>query len=153
MLFLQLGQGVSDFARIGRPHIRKPEHVAPWLRKGHPGRWIAFRQRKNRRTKPLDQVIPILPQLNTVLAGSTLSDPAFLEPAHKRPFMVKGLANWFGERCIKAGALGRARGPRKAGATMGAEYGATAHPLMAIFDWKTIERAEVCLLMFADGGN
>jgi hypothetical protein len=153
MLFLQLGQGVSDFARIGGPHIRKPEHVAATLRKGHPGRWIAFRQHKNRRTKPLDQVIPILPQLKTVLAGSTLSDLTFLETAHKRPFTVKGLGNWFEKRCIKAGVPGRAHGPRKAGATMAAENGATAHPLMAIFGWKTIEQAEVCLLTFADGGN
>ena len=36
-----------------------------------------------------------------------------------------------------------AHGLRKAGATIAAENGATAHQLMAIFGWKTLEQAEV----------
>jgi hypothetical protein len=36
-----------------------------------------------------------------------------------------------------------AHGLRKAGATLAAENGATAHQLMAIFDWSRIAKAEV----------
>ena len=143
MLFLQTGQRLSDVARIGRPHIRKPEHMSPAMRKIHAGRWLAFRQHKNRRRKPVDLVIPILPQLESVLAASTLGDLTFLETAFKRPYTTKGLGNWFERRCIEAGVPGRAHGLRKAGATIAAENGATAHQLMAIFGWKTLEQAEV----------
>jgi hypothetical protein len=134
-------------------------------RKIHPGRWIAFRQYKDRRTKPVDLVIPILPQFETVLAGSMLGDLAFLETTHKRPFTVKELGNWFERRCIEAAVPGRAHRPRKAGATIAAENDAIAHQLMASFGWKTIEQAKILarqqllaggamnLLTFASGGD
>jgi integrase len=143
MLFLLLGQRISDISKIGRPHIRRPEHVAPRLRQIHQGRWIAFRQHKNRAKKPVDLVIPILAQLEVVLEGSPIGRMAFLETEHKRPFTTKGLGNWFGDRCLEAKVPGRAHGLRKAGATIAAENGATAHQLMSIFGWRTIEQAEV----------
>ena len=143
MLFLLLGQRISDIARIGRPHIRRPEHVNPRLRQMHAGRWLAFRQHKNRNRKPVDLVIPILPQLETVLEASSLGRLTFLETDFKRPYTTKGLGNWFERRCIDADVPGRAHGLRKAGATIAAENGATAHQLMSIFGWKTLEQAEV----------
>jgi integrase len=143
MLFLLLGQRISDVAKIGRQHIRRPEHVAPRLREIHPGRWIAFRQHKNRNKRPVDLVIPVLPQLEIVLEASPIGRLAFLETEHKRPFTTKGLGNWFGDRCMEAGVPGRAHGLRKAGATIAAENGATAHQLMSIFGWRTLEQAEV----------
>jgi integrase len=143
MLFLLTGQRLSDVARIGRQHIRKAEHISPVMRQAHAGRWLALRQHKNRNSKPIDLVIPILPQLEAVLAGATLGDMAFLETEHKRPFTTKGLGNWFEKRCLEAKVPGRAHGLRKAGATIAAERGATAHQLMAIFGWKTLEQAEV----------
>jgi integrase len=143
MLFLMTGQRLSDVARIGRPHIRKAEHVSPVMRQIHPGRWLAFRQHKNHKRKPVDLVIPILPQLEDVLTASTLGDLAFLQTEFGRPYTTKGLGNWFERRCIEAKVPGRAHGLRKAGATIAAENGATAHQLMAIFGWKTLEQAEV----------
>lgn len=143
MLFLLLGQRISDVARIGRPHIRRPEHIGPQLRKIHPGRWLAFRQHKNRNSKPVDLVIPILPALETVLAASPCGRLTFLETEFNRPYTTKGLGNWFERRCVEAGVPGRAHGLRKAGATIAAENGASAHQLMAIFGWKTLEQAEL----------
>jgi integrase len=143
MLFLLLGQRISDISRIGRQHIRKPEHISWNMRRLHPGRWLAFRQHKNRKRKPVDLVIPILPQLEAVLAASPVGQLTFLETQFKKPHSTKGLGNWFKRRCIEAGVPGRAHGLRKAGATIAAENGATPHQLMAIFGWKTLQQAEV----------
>lgn len=147
MLFLLLGQRISDVAKFGRQHIRQPRHIAPKLRKIHPGRWLAFRQHKNRNRAPVDLVIPILPQLEAVLQAAkdagTLGTMTFLETAQGKPHTVKGLGNWFADRCVEAGVPGRAHGLRKAGATMSAENGATPHQLMAIFGWKTLSQAEL----------
>lgn len=147
MLFLLLGQRISDVAKFGKQHIRRPEHVAPPLRQIHPGRWLAFRQHKNRRSAPVDLVIPILPQLETVLGeardAGTLGAMTFLETAHGKPHTTKGLGNWFADRCVEAGVPGRAHGLRKAGATLAAQNLATPHQLMAIFGWRTLEQAEL----------
>lgn len=143
MLFLLLGQRISDVARIGRQHTRRPEHISPPMRRIHPGRWLAFRQHKNRNSKPVDLVIPILPQLEVVLEASPCGRLTFLETEFKRPYTTKGLGNWFERRCLEADVPGRAHGLRKAGATIAAENGATAHQLMAIFGWKTLEQAEL----------
>ncbi|MCB1394296.1 tyrosine-type recombinase/integrase [Nitrobacter sp.] len=142
MLFLLTGQRLSDVARLGKQFIRRPEHVAPALRAIHPGRWLAFRQHKNRRRNPVDLVIPILPALEDVLAASPLGDLTFLQTEFGKAYTTKGLGNWFGHKCETAGVPGRAHGLRKAGATIAAENGATPHQLMAIFGWRTLEQAE-----------
>jgi integrase len=59
-----------------------------------------------------------------------------------RPFTDAGFGNWFRDRCLEAGVPGRAHGLRKAGATIAANNGATAHQLMAIFGWDTLKMAE-----------
>jgi integrase len=143
MLFILLGQRISDITRVGRQHIRRPEHIGEALRRIHTGRWLAFRQHKNRNKSPVDLVIPILPQLEAVLAASPCGRLTFLETAFKKPYTTKGLGNWFVRRCIEAKVPGRAHGLRKAGATIAAENGATPHQLMAIFGWKTLEQAEL----------
>lgn len=143
MLFLLLGQRISDVRQLGKQHIRRPEHVSDMLRQIHPGRWLAFRQHKNRNRSPVDLTIPILPELERVLALSPCGALSFLETAAGKPHTVKGLGNWWADRCIEAGVPGRAHGLRKAGATIAAERGATPHQMMAIFGWKKIEQAEV----------
>ncbi|HLG82519.1 MAG TPA: tyrosine-type recombinase/integrase [Bradyrhizobium sp.] len=142
-LFLFLGQRLSDTARLGKQHIRKPEHISPLMRKIHPGRWVAFRQHKNRRRAPVDLVLPILPQLEEVLKISPVGALTFLETEFGKPHTTKGLGNWFADRCVEAGVPGRAHGLRKAGATLAAENRATPHQLMAIFGWKTLAQAEL----------
>jgi len=59
-----------------------------------------------------------------------------------RPFSDAGFGNWFRDRCVEAGVLGRAHGLRKAGATIAANNGATSRQLMAIFGWDTLKEAE-----------
>lgn len=146
-LFLFLGQRLSDTARIGHQHVRKPQFISEQMRQIHSGRWLAFRQFKNRNRSPVDLVIPVLAELETVLAASKeagcLGKLTFLETEFGRPYTTKGLGNWFERRCIEAGVPGRAHGLRKAGATLAAENGATAHQLMAIFGWKTLAQAEL----------
>jgi integrase len=129
--------------RVGRQHIRRPEHISEQLRKIHPGRWLAFRQHKNRNKSPVDLVIPILPQLEAVMTASPCGRLTFLETEFHRPYTTKGLSNWFERRCLEADVPGRGHGLRKAGATIAAENGASAHQLMAIFGWKTLEQAEL----------
>jgi len=143
MLFLLLGQRISDVSKLGKQHIRKAEHVSAELRAVHPGRWLAFRQHKNRNKNPVDLIIPILPELETALAEGPAGVLTFLESGHKKPYSTKGLGNWWADQCILAEVPGRAHGLRKAGATFAAENGATPHQLMAIFGWRKIEQAEV----------
>lgn len=143
MLFLLTGQRISDVAKLGKQHIRKPEHVAEPLRKIHPGRWLAFTQHKNRKRAPVSLVIPMLPMLEDVIALSSCGALTFIETEFGKPHSTKGLGNWFADRCIEADVPGRAHGLRKAGATIAAERGATPHQLMSIFGWKTLEQAEL----------
>jgi integrase len=143
MLFLLLGQRISDISRLGKQHIRRAEHVSPELRTAHAGRWLSFRQYKNRNRHPVDLVIPILPQLESVLAASPCGALTFVESRNGKPYSIAGLGNWWADRCVKAGVPGRAHGLRKAGATIAAERGATPHQLMSIFGWRTLEQAEL----------
>jgi integrase len=143
MLFLLTGQRISDVAKLGKQHIRKPENVAPALRKDHPGRWLGFTQHKNRKKAPVHLVIPLLPMLERVLDASPCGALTFLETEFGKPHSTKGLGNWFADRCVEAGVPGRAHGLRKAGATIAAENGATPYHLMSIFGWKTLEQAEL----------
>lgn len=146
-LFLFSGQRLSDVARLGKQFIRRPEHIAPAMREIHPGRWLAFRQFKNRKRAPVDVVIPMLAQLEAELTAAQdagqLGAMTFIETEFGKPYSTKGLGNWFERRCIEARVPGRAHGLRKAGATIAAENGATPHQLMAIFGWKTLAQAEL----------
>jgi site-specific recombinase XerD len=61
-----------------------------------------------------------------------------------RPFTDAGFGNKMHDWCDQAGLPEcAAHGVRKAGATIAAENGATAHQLMAIFGWDTLKQAEV----------
>ena len=142
-IFLLTGQRISDVAKLGKQHIRRPEHVSEQFRAIHAGRWLAFRQHKNRNSKPVDLVIPILPFLEKVIELSPCGALTFIETEFGKPHTTKGLGNWFADRCNEAEVPGRAHGLRKAGATIAAENGATPHQLMSIFGWKTLEQAEV----------
>ena len=60
-----------------------------------------------------------------------------------RPFTDAGFGNKFRSWCDQAGLKHcTAHGLRKAGATMAANNGATAHQLMSIFGWRTLKMAE-----------
>jgi integrase len=142
-LLLYLGPRRSDVALFGRQHVREAKHVSPKLRALHPGRWLRYTQHKNRKRKPVTLEIPILLEVEAIIAASPVGDLTFLTTAFGRPFTSAGFGNWFRDRCVEAGVPGRAHGLRKAGATIAAENGASAHMLMAIFGWTTLKQAEV----------
>src|SRR4029077_4564181 len=76
-------------------------------------------------------------------AASLCGELAFLVNDLGRPFTDAGFGNKFREWCDQAGLPNcSAHGLRKAGATIAAENGATAHMLMAIFGWDTLKMAE-----------
>ena len=60
-----------------------------------------------------------------------------------RPFTDAGFGNKFRDWCDQTDLPHcSAHGLRKAGATVAANNGATAHQLMAIFGWDTLKEAE-----------
>ena len=78
-----------------------------------------------------------------MLEVSPLGELTFLVTEEGRAFTAAGFGNWFRDRCNEAGLTNcSAHGLRKAAATIAAENGATAHELMSIFGWLSIQEAE-----------
>jgi len=127
-LLLFTGQRRSDVTRFGRQLVRDGK--------------LTFTQFKGRNRKPKRLTLPILPTLQRILDASPCGDMTFLVTEYGKPFTDAGFGNWFADRCKEAGAPGRAHGLRKAGATIAANNGATAHQLMGIFGWDTLKMAE-----------
>jgi integrase len=128
-LLLFTGQRRSDITRLGRQHVRDEK--------------ITFTQFKGRNRKPKRLVLPILTVLQQVIEATPSGELAFLVNDLGRPFTDAGFGNKFREWCNQAGLRHcTAHGLRKAGATIAANNGATAHQLMAIFGWDTLKMAE-----------
>ena len=127
-LLLYTGQRRSDITRLGRQHVRDGK--------------ITLTQFKGRNRKPMRLVLPVLPALQQIIDASPCGDMTYLVNDLEQPFSDAGFGNWFRDRCVEAGVPGRAHGLRKAGATIAANNGATAHQLMAIFGWRTLKMAE-----------
>lgn len=141
-LLLLTGQRRSDVILFGKQHVRDAKNIPPNLQAAHPGRWLAFTQRKNRNRKPISLMIPLLPELEQVIAGSSCGDMTWLITQFGKPFTGPGFGNWFRVRCDQAGLPHcTAHGLRKAGATIAAERGASERQLMAIFGWQTSKQA------------
>jgi integrase len=143
-IILLSGQRRSDIVMFGKQHMREARFMPENLRVFHGGRWIAFTQHKNRNRAPVSLTIPVLPELEYIIAESPCGALTFLETQFGKPFTANGFGNWFRRRCNEAGLPHcSAHGLRKAGATIAADNGATAHQLMAIFGWTTIKQAEI----------
>jgi integrase len=127
-LLLFTGQRRSDITRLGRQHVRDGK--------------ITLTQFKGRNRKPKQLTLPVMPALQRIIDASPCGEMTFLVNDLNRPFTDAGFGNWFRDRCVEAGVPGRAHGLRKAGATIAANNGATAHQLMAIFGWETLKMAE-----------
>ena len=128
-LIFHTGQRRSDVVLFGRQHV-------------HQGR-LRFTQQKNRRRKPISLELPILPELQCVLRATEVGELTFLVSNNGRAFTVAGFGNWFRDKCNEAGLPHcTAHGLRKAAATVAAENGATAHELMSIFGWRSLEEAQ-----------
>ncbi len=127
-LLLFTGQRRSDIIRFGRQHVR--------------GGKLTFTQHKGRNRKPTHLVLPVLPALQQIIDASRCGDLTYLVNNLGRSFSDAGFGNKFRDWCVEAGVPGRAHGLRKAGATIAANNGATAHQLMAMFGWRTLKMAE-----------
>lgn len=124
-LALFTGLRRSDLYRVGRQHIRDGV--------------ISIQTRK---TKAWAH-IPIFARLRASLDAAPTGDMVFLTTERGHPFASEAsFGNWFGKACRAAGVPGRAHGLRKAGATIAAEAGASAHELMAMFTWTRLSEAE-----------
>jgi len=131
----------SDAAIFGEQHVKD-------------GR-VRFRPSKTSKTSDVFVDFTLLPPLKEAIdatepirAAARERHPtmslAFLLTEHGRPFASgASFGNWFEERCIAAKVAGRAHGLRKLGPTMAAEWGATAHELMAMWGWTTLAQAEL----------
>ena len=130
-LMLFTGQRRSDVIRFGKQHITKG------------GKHLTFTQHKGRNRKPHRLTLPILPVLQRTIDATSCGDLTFLVNDWGRPFTDGSFGNKFRDWCNQAELYHcSAHGLRKAGATIAANNGATAHQLMAIFGWDTIKEAE-----------
>lgn len=124
-LALFTGLRRSDLYRVGRQHVR--DGVIS-IQTQKTGAWAT---------------IPIFARLQASIDAAPTGDMVFLVTEHGRPFSSEAsFGNWFGRACRAAGVPGRAHGLRKAGATIAAEAGASAHELMAMFTWTRLSEAE-----------
>jgi integrase len=125
-LALFTGLRRSDLVTVGRQHVR--EGV------------ISIRTEKTGAVVH----VPVFPLLQMSIDAVPGADLAFLATTHGKPFQsAASLGNWFRAACVEAGVPGRLHGLRKAGATIAADAGATAHQLMAMFGWRKLEEAEL----------
>jgi site-specific recombinase XerD len=142
-ILLYTGARRSDAVQFGKQHVRAAEHMSVELRQAHTGRWLQYTQHKNRNKKPVTLTLPILPELEEVLAASPLGDLTWLVTEFGNGFTPAGFGNWFRDQCNKAGLQQcSAHGLRKAGATRAAENGASVHTLKSMFGWQTLKQAE-----------
>jgi integrase len=119
-LALFTGLRRSDLAILGRQHVR--DGVIS-IQTTKTGAWVH---------------VPIFPALQASIDAAPGGELAFL------PYRsAASLGNWFRRACVAAGVPGRLHGLRKAGATIAAEGGATAHQLMSMFGWSRLEEAEL----------
>ena len=115
--------------RFGKQHVK--------------GGKLIFTQRKGRNRKPKRLQLPILPTLRRIIDASSCELTLLINDLG-RAFTDAGVGNKFRDWCDQSGLPDcTAHGLRKAGATIAAENGATAHQLMAIFGWDTLKQAQV----------
>ncbi len=106
---------------------------------------LHFTEWKNRKRKPKDRAIPILPQLRAIIDATPSGHLNYLVTKHGSPYASSySFGAWFKRQCVLAGLPHcTAHGLRKAGATIAADNGASAHALMAIYGWTTLKQAEL----------
>jgi integrase len=126
LLFLGLRRG--DAVVVGRQHVKDGV--------------ISLRTQKTKQWVYL----PVFKQLLESIEATPTGDLAFLTTERGKPFSSgASFGNWFAKKCKEADLpdVCRAHGLRKAGATIAADEGATAHELMAMFGWSRLSMAEI----------
>ena len=127
-LMLFCGLRRSDLFKAGKQHVKDDV--------------LTMRTQKTGTTVYLT----ICQELRESIAATATGDLAFLTSATGRPFAsAQSFANWFKAQ-VKAADLPAhctAHGLRKAGATIAANNGASAHELMAMYGWSRLAMAEL----------
>jgi integrase len=129
-IFMFTGVRRSDAVKLGQPSV-------------HAGQ-IQWTETKDENNNPKERDIPLLPQLKEIIdATPVVGTTTWLVTDFGKPFSVAGFGNKMRQWCNQAGLPHcSAHGLRKAGATIAAENGATAHQLMSIFGWETLKQVE-----------
>jgi integrase len=129
-LLLFTGTRRSDVVKLGRQMVRDG--------------WFHWTETKGRDRRRKDRAVPILPVLQAAIDAAPTGDLIYLVTELGKPFSAGGFGHKFRDWCDQAGLHHcSAHGLRKAGATIAADNGATAHQLMAIFGWETLKQAEL----------
>jgi integrase len=137
-LLLYTGVRRSDVVKLGR-QMERDGALHFIEKKGADSRALG----RKKSAAPKRHVLPILPALRAVIDATPSGTLTYLLTSFGRPFTAAGFGNKFRAWCNEAGLPQcSAHGLRKAGATIAAENGATAHQLMALFGWTTIKQAE-----------
>jgi integrase len=124
-LLLFTGLRRSDIFRIGRQHVN--------------GGVLSIRTEKTGKAVH----VPIWQELRQSIDATPTGDLAFLTTSAGKPFTsANSFGIWFAAACREAGVPGRAHGLRKAGATIAADNGASAHELMSMYGWSRLSMAE-----------
>lgn len=114
-----------DLVNLGRQHRRTDR--------------LVFKRKKTK----VEVEISILGELKEAIDATPRDQLTFIVTEFGKPFSPVGFGNKMRDWCSQAGLPHcSAHGLRKAGATIAADNGATAHQLMAIFGWKTLKQAE-----------
>lgn len=124
-ILLCTGQRRSDARRMGRQHMVGTTHIRIIQQKG--GREL---------------VIRIHPRLLAEIEQQPMA-MTFVTTRNGAAFSEAGFSQWFVERAVMAGVMGRSpHGLRKAAGRRLAEAGCTAHEIMSILGHRTLAEAE-----------
>ncbi|WP_069440746.1 site-specific integrase [Methyloceanibacter superfactus] len=122
---LYTGAARGDLVDLGRQHRRNDR--------------LVFKRKKTR----VEVEIPIMRELRAAIEATPPDQLTFIVTEFGKPFTPAGFGNKMRYWCDQAELPHcSAHGLRKAGATLAANNGATAHQLMAIFGWTTLKEAE-----------
>jgi len=127
-LLLFTGLRRSDVITIGRQNVKDGV--------------LTLRTQKNKTSAHL----PIFAELQASIDATVTGEMVFLTNKRGQPFQSgQSFSQWFQRKARSAGLHERCtpHGLRKAGATIAANNGATAHELMAMYTWSRISMAEV----------
>ena len=123
--------------------VRRSDVVLLGRQMEHDGN-LCFREVKGQAKQVKDRVIPILPELRTVVDATPSGHLTYITTPFGKPYTRDAFGKWFRKRCDEAGLRHcSAHGLRKAGATIAAENGATEHQLMAMFGWDSPKQAAI----------
>lgn len=124
-LLLYTGQRRSDIVLLGRQMMSDGV--------------LSFTQTKNRQRNPMKVTLPIVDELQRIIAVTQCGDLTFLVSERGTPYTGDSFGNAFRKWCREAGLKHCSpHGLRKATATRLADLGCTLHEIMAVGGWRTM---------------